>query len=213
MQHEYQEAYSETSSAEETVSSRKTSALRLVVVQSTLIILGLVFLILGSHWLVTGATVIARKLEISELVIGLTIVSAGTSLPEVTTSIVAALKGERDIAVGNVVGSNIFNLSGVLGLASIVNSSGIPVTRQAFYFDLPVMLLSSLLVLLIFQLKSQLNRGFGILMLSGYLGYTIYLITCFSAIPDSLITACLVLINLLLFTATIVSCFYLKKTR
>ena len=107
--------------------------------QLTLVAAGLVLLVLGAGWLVGGATEVARRFGVSELVIGLTIVAAGTSLPELATSIVAAIRGERDIAVGNVVGSNIFNLLGVLGLAAVVAPNGIAVAGQAAQFDIPVM--------------------------------------------------------------------------
>ncbi|MEZ6127551.1 MAG: calcium/sodium antiporter [Planctomycetaceae bacterium] len=109
--------------------------------QLSLIAIGLVLLVLGADWLVDGATVLARRMKISELVIGLTIVAGGTSLPELATSLVAAFRGERDIAVGNIVGSNIFNLLVVLGLTSVVSPGGIPVAEQALQFDIPVMVL------------------------------------------------------------------------
>ncbi len=95
-----------------------------------LILIGLFLLILGSRWLVAGAVVIAKTLGVSELIIGLTIVAAGTSLPEVATSVVATIRGERDIAVGNVVGSNIFNILAVLGLSSIAAMDGIKISPQ-----------------------------------------------------------------------------------
>jgi cation:H+ antiporter len=77
---------------------------------------GLALLVLGAHWFIEAAVGMARLLGVSELIIGLTIVAGGTSLPELATSVLASLRGERDIAVGNVVGSNLFNLFGVLGL-------------------------------------------------------------------------------------------------
>ena len=85
-------------------------------VQLGLIVIGLAFLVLGSHWLVTAAVVFAKALGVSDVVIALTIVAAGTSMPEVATSVMAAIKGERDIAVGNVVGSSTFNILGCVGL-------------------------------------------------------------------------------------------------
>jgi len=91
-----------------------------VTFQVALIVLGLAALVLGSGWLVNGAVMLAQWWGLSELIIGLTIVAAGTSLPEVATSVIASIRGERDIAVGNVVGSNIFNILAVLGLSSIV---------------------------------------------------------------------------------------------
>ncbi|MGV3483267.1 MAG: calcium/sodium antiporter [Planctomycetaceae bacterium] len=95
-----------------------------------LLIVGLGLLVFGSRLFVGGAIAIARNLGISELVIGLTIVAAGTSLPEVATSIIAAIRGERDIAVGNVVGSNLFNIMGVLGIASLVSTQRFPASRR-----------------------------------------------------------------------------------
>src|SRR5690606_29808339 len=102
-----------------------------------LLVVGLALLIVGSRWFVGSAVFIAEELGVSKLVIGLTIVAAGTSLPEVATSLMAAIRGERDIAVGNVVGSNLFNLMCVLGVTGIV--SGIRVPAEALRFDLPVM--------------------------------------------------------------------------
>jgi cation:H+ antiporter len=89
-----------------------------------LIVGGFVLLVVGSRWLVDGAVLGARALGVSELVVGLTIVAAGTSLPEVAASVVAALRGERDIAVGNVVGSSLFNILSVLGVTSLVAPGG-----------------------------------------------------------------------------------------
>jgi cation:H+ antiporter len=91
-------------------------------VSGVLIIVGLGFLVLGARWLVDGAVALARTLGVSDVIIGLTIVAAGTSMPEVATSIVATLRGERDIAIGNVIGSNIFNILGILGAAGLVAS-------------------------------------------------------------------------------------------
>ncbi len=105
-----------------------------------LILVGLGALVLGARLTVAGSVELARGMGVSELVIGLTLVAAGTSLPEVVTSVLAALKGERDLAVGNVVGSNIFNLCFVLGAAGGLTPGGIPVPPGALTFDLPVML-------------------------------------------------------------------------
>jgi cation:H+ antiporter len=100
---------------------------------------GLALLVLGARWLVAGASGIATALGVSELVIGLTIVAAGTSLPELATSLLASLRGQRGIAVGNVIGSNLFNLLGVLGLTAMVAPGGIPVARAALAVDIPIM--------------------------------------------------------------------------
>jgi cation:H+ antiporter len=141
-----------------------------------LIVVGLVLLVLGSRWLVEGAIVIARALGVSELVIGLTIVAAGTSLPEVATSILATLRGERDIAVGNVVGSNIFNLLAVLGVASILAPAGVPVPLAALDFDLPVMIAVAVACLPIFFTGHLIARWEGAVFLAYYTVYTAWLI-------------------------------------
>lgn len=141
-----------------------------------LIVLGLVGLVLGSKWLVSSAVAIAQAFNVSELVIGLTIVAAGTSMPEVATSIVAAVKGERDIAVGNVVGSNIFNILCVLGLSSLVAPAGITVSDAALRFDLPVMIAVAVACLPIFFAGYRIGRLNGAAFLFFYIAYLVYLI-------------------------------------
>lgn len=142
----------------------------------SLIVIGLAGLIIGSKWLVDGAVQIATNFGVSELIIGLTIVSAGTSLPEVATSVVAALKGERDIAVGNVVGSNIFNIVTVLGLSSIISPNGIAVSHAALIFDIPVMIAVALSALPIFFIGYKIGRPGAIFFLTFYVAYVLYLI-------------------------------------
>lgn len=146
------------------------------ILNSILVIGGLGLLVLGSRWFVDGAVMIARNLGVSEMVIGLTIVAAGTSLPEVVTSIIAALKGERDIAIGNVVGSNIFNLLCVMGLSGMVTAGGISVSDAAIRFDIPVMIGVAFLCLPIFFTGKQISRGEGYLLLGLYIAYATYLI-------------------------------------
>jgi len=149
---------------------------RRVVGQLGLILVGLGLLVIGARWLVQGAVAIATALGLSELVIGLTIVAAGTSLPEVATSIVASLCGERDIAVGNVVGSNLFNILAALGLSSLVAADGIPVPPAAIGFDIPVMIAVALACLPIFFTGHVIARWEGGLFLGYYLAYTLYLL-------------------------------------
>jgi cation:H+ antiporter len=152
-----------------------------------LVIGGLVLLVIGSRWLVDSAVSFAEYLGVSELVVGLTIVAAGTSLPEVVTSVIAAIRGERDIAVGNVVGSNIFNLTGVLGLASIVAPTGIEVSTAVIGFDLPVMIAVALACLPIFFTGGVISRQEGVLLLGYYVAYTLYLVLAAShhdALPE-----------------------------
>lgn len=141
-----------------------------------LILLGLLLLVVGARWLVNGAVSVARQLGVSELIIGLTIVAAGTSMPELATSVVASIRGERDIAVGNVVGSNIFNILCVIGLAGIVSPGGIPVDKAALHFDLPVMIAVAVACLPVFFSHSRIDRWEGALFVAYYIAYTIYLI-------------------------------------
>ncbi len=137
---------------------------------------GLALLVLGSKWLVDSAVIIAHYFGVSELVIGLTIVAAGTSLPELVTSVVASLRGERDIAVGNIVGSNLFNLLSVLGLASAVSPAGMAVSSAVIAFDMPVMIVVALVCLPIFFSGGIISRWEGALLFGYYLAYTLYLI-------------------------------------
>lgn len=141
-----------------------------------LVLGGLVILVLGSRLLVDAAVAIAQALGVSELIIGLTIVAVGTSLPEVATSVVASLRGQRDIAVGNAVGSCVFNVLGVLGVAALVSPSGIDVADQALQFDLPVMVVVAVACLPIFVTGLEIARWEGGLFLGYYVAYTFYLI-------------------------------------
>ncbi len=141
-----------------------------------MVIGGLALLVYGSRWLVDSAVSFANYMGISELVIGLTIVAAGTSLPEVVTSVIAAIRGERDIAVGNVVGSNIFNILGVLGAASIVAPAGIEVSAAVSGFDIPVMIAVAFACLPIFFTDGVISRKEGALFLGYYVAYTLYLV-------------------------------------
>ena len=140
-----------------------------------LVIIGLVMLVSGARWLVDGAMAGARWLGISELIIGLTVVAVGTSLPEIATSVIASLRGERDIAVGNVVGSGLFNILAVLGLSSLVAPSGLAVAPAVLRFDLPVMIAAAIACLPIFFTGHRISRSEGCLFLGYYLVYLIYL--------------------------------------
>lgn len=141
-----------------------------------LIALGGVMLTFGSTFLVKGAVSIAKYLGLSNLIIGLTIIALGTSLPEAATSVMASLKGERDIAVGNVVGSNIFNLLAVLGVAGIFSPVPIEVSAAALNFDIPVMLAVAIACLPIFFSGNVISRWEGIVFLAYYVAYMGYLI-------------------------------------
>lgn len=136
-----------------------------------LVIGGLVLLVLGARWLVQSAVELATAWGINEAVIGLTIVAAGTSLPELVTSVVASLKGQRDIAVGNVVGSNIFNILCVLGISGVVSPIPLVAGEQLSGFDIPVMLGVAALCLPLFFIGASLNRIEGLLFLALYTAY------------------------------------------
>jgi cation:H+ antiporter len=146
-----------------------------LVTDLALVLLGVGLLVLGSRWFLNGAIEIAELLGVSELVIGLTIVAAGTSLPEVATSVLASIRGERDIAVGNVVGSNLFNILAVLGLTAVVSDGGVAVAYAALRFDIPVMVAAAVLCLPIF-IGGRINRWEGGLFLAYYVAYTVYLL-------------------------------------
>ncbi|MCA9063047.1 MAG: calcium/sodium antiporter [Planctomycetaceae bacterium] len=143
-----------------------------VMLNTTLLIVGLVLLVVGARMFVTSSVAIAIRLGVSEIVIGLTLVAAGTSLPEVATSIVAALKGERDIAVGNVVGSNLFNLLCVLGITGVVSPDGIPVPESTLAFDIPVMIVVAIGCLPVFLSGHTIERREGAVFLFFYIAYT-----------------------------------------
>lgn len=140
------------------------------------LVIGTVSLVAGSQLLVKGAVSIATALGVSELIIGLTVLAIGTSLPELATSVVAAAKGERDIAVGNVVGSNIFNLLSVLGFTSLAAVGNVPVSADALRVDIPVMLAVAILCVPIFRAGFVITRTNGVIFLVAYGLYLLYLV-------------------------------------
>lgn len=149
----------------------KTIALNLAYVLG-----GLVVLVLGARWLVDGSIALARTLGVDDVIIGLTIVAAGTSMPEVATSIIATIRKERDIAIGNVVGSNIFNILGILGLSAIVTPGGLNVAPAIVQFDMPIMIAVALACLPIFFTGYNIARWEGVLFLGSYIAYTLFLV-------------------------------------
>jgi cation:H+ antiporter len=137
---------------------------------------GLCLLVLGTRWFLEGAVAVARAAGLSELVIGLTLVAGGTSLPEVVTSVLATVRGQGDIAVGNVVGSNIFNALGVLGIAGVVAPDGLPAAPVLPAFDLPLMLAVAAACLPIFLSGRRIDRWEGFLFLAAHAAYTAFLV-------------------------------------
>lgn len=147
---------------------------------------GLVLLVLGSRWLVTGAISLAKYVGVSDVTIGMIVVAAGTSLPEVVTSIVASLRGERDIAIGNVIGSNLFNILGVLGLAALVAPTSIEVVPSILSVDLPLMIAVAFACLPICFTGGVISRwegGFLFAYYAAYMTYAILLATRHEAFP------------------------------
>ncbi len=147
-------------------------------VSIVLIIVGLGIIMIGADWLIQGSVTVAKLMGVSDTVIGLTIIAVGTSLPEVVASIIATIKGERDIAIGNVIGSNIYNILIILGASAFVvpGGSGLTVNNTLLYFDIPVMIAVAVLCFLIFWTGRKVSRFEGAIFLFSYIGYMIYLI-------------------------------------
>lgn len=146
-------------------------------VQLLLVAGGLVLLVLGSEALVTAAIAFAKAMGVSDVVIGLTIVAAGTSMPEVAASVMAALKGERDIAVGNVVGSNLFNILGCLGISALAaGGTGLIIPPSVLNFDIWVMLAVALACLPVMLSGREIARWEGGIFVLYYVAYVAYLI-------------------------------------
>jgi cation:H+ antiporter len=141
-----------------------------------LVAVGMALLVLGARWMVEAASAFARDLGVSDLVVGLTVVAVGTSLPEVAASLVAAARGQRDMAVGNAIGSNIFNIVYVLGLTALVAPAGVPVPEPALWFDLPVMIAVAVACLPIFFGGHRIARWEGGVFLSYYALYLFFVV-------------------------------------
>jgi len=133
------------------------------------LVLGLIGLPLGANLLVDGASNIARAFGVTETVIGLTLVALGTSLPELATTVMAAIRRQADVALGNVIGSNMFNLLGIIGVASLVGP--IPVNAQFMAFDFWVMLGTSLLLVPFVFFGRDIGRVWGVILSLAYVGY------------------------------------------
>jgi len=144
--------------------------------QLAFVVTGLFFCILGANLLLDSAVILARAFGVSELVIGMTLVAAGTSFPEVATSVVATIRGQRDIAIGNVVGSTIFNILGIIGVAGLVAPGGIAIAPSVTQFELPIAIAASVACLPIFFTGHKIGRFEGLLFLGYYIAYISYLV-------------------------------------
>ncbi|MBL8091811.1 MAG: calcium/sodium antiporter [Anaerolineales bacterium] len=166
IQDEYAEEYT----------SKETKGWKSLAKNSFFVVAGLAMLYYGSNWLVEAAVIIARTFGVSELVIGLTIVAAGTSMPEVATSVVAAFKGEGDISAGNVIGSNIFNILGVFGVAAATTPESIPVAAHVVTFDLPIAIFAAVVTLPVFVVDNYISRFDGLIFFSYFVFYNLYIV-------------------------------------
>lgn len=157
------------------VAARETK-LRSVITDTVLVLVGVGMLVVGADLLVNASTALARDLGVSDLVIGVTVIAIGTALPEIATSVIAALRGERDMAVGNLVGSNIFNIGAVLGISAIVAPVAVSVERTAFIVDIPVMVAAALVLLMVALIWRGVGRVSGAFLLSLYGAYLVYVV-------------------------------------
>ena len=153
-------------SAEQDTTKPLNSALSII-----WIVLGLVSLVIGSQLVLTSSVTMAKALGLSELVIGLTIVAVGTSLPEIATSLMASKRGDVDMSVGNLVGSNILNILAILGLSSVIAPEGLVVSDTLRLFDIPVMLVVSVAVIPLFWTHGMVTRLDSLALVAGYLLY------------------------------------------
>lgn len=155
-----------------------------IILNLLLIILGLCILVIGSKLTVVGGTSIARDLGVSELIIGLTIIAVGTSLPELATTIVAQVRKESDITVGNLIGSNIFNILFVIGVAAVVTpfvitdpvNNGLVVEKDAVNIFMPIMIAIAIILLPILATHKKVTRKEGFFLLFCYIIYIIYIV-------------------------------------
>jgi len=168
--------HSRTEEVEDPAGRKRDGTGRRTVVDLLLVAAGVGLLVVGARWLVRGATDVAAAVGVSDLVIGLTVVAVGTSLPEVATSVIAAVRGERDMAVGNVVGSCLFNLGAVLGIAALLAPDGVPVADAAVAFDIPFMVAVALALVPVAFTGFTVTRWEGALFVAYYVAYAVYVL-------------------------------------
>ena len=147
-----------------------------IAIQSLLLVVGLVVIVVGADWLVDGAVELAQALGVSDALIGLTIVAIGTSAPELTTTIISTIRGDRDIAIGNLIGSSIFNLTIILGVTLLFSPGAILIGPQLVYVDLPLMAAVSFLCAPLMTSGRMLSRREGFGFVVTYIAYLTYLI-------------------------------------
>lgn len=141
-----------------------------------LLLAGLVVIVIGADWLVDGSVELARVLGVSDALIGLTIIAIGTSAPELATTIISTIRGDRDIAIGNLIGSSTFNLTLILGVSLLFAPGSFAIDPQLIMIDLPVMLAVSLVCIPVFLTGNRVSRGEGITFVVAYAGYLGFLL-------------------------------------
>jgi len=163
--------------AEEYAKPVRVSPVTETVLSVVALLVGLVVIVLGSDWLVDGAVSLARSMGVSEALIGLTIVAIGTSSPELVTTIIGTLRNDRDIAIGNLLGSSIYNVLIILGLTCVVSPQPVPVEPELIKIDIPVMTAATLACIPVFLTARRVSRIEGGLLFGAYLVYLAYLVT------------------------------------
>lgn len=157
--------------AEEYPAEPRTRAPGRVALHLGLLIGGLVVIVIGADWLVDGAVELAEAVGVSDAIIGLTIVAIGTSTPELATTLISTIRGERDIAIGNLIGSSTFNVTLILGVSLLFAPGHIPVDPQLVMIDLPIMVIVSLVCIPVFLTGHRVRRAEGIVFVSAYVVY------------------------------------------
>lgn len=149
---------------------------RVLALHSALLVAGLAVIVVGSHWLVDGAVRLATAIGVSDAVIGLTIVAIGTSAPELATTIISTIRGDRDIAIGNLIGSSIYNLTIILGIALLAAPGKIIIDRDLVFVDLPIMAAVSLACFPVMRSGQRMSRREGTIFVILYAGYLAFLL-------------------------------------
>jgi cation:H+ antiporter len=141
-----------------------------------LLVVGIALVVVGAGWLVDGAEDLARMIGVSDAVIGLTVVAIGTSAPELVTTIIGTLRNNRDIAIGNLLGSSIYNIFAILGVTCLIPSTGLAVDPELVRIDLPVMTAVALVCVPVFLTGRRVSRLEGALFVGAYVAYLSYLV-------------------------------------
>jgi len=152
-------------------------ARRQAVTETLMLAAGLVVIVAGADWLVDGAVALARLWHVSDAFIGLTVVAIGTSAPELVTTIISTVRGERDIAIGNLIGSSAYNVLIILGVTCLIPADGVQVNSHLIAIDIPVMLGVALLCIPVFISGRKVSRIEGVFFVCAYLAYLSYLVT------------------------------------